>query len=100
MRRAPAISGKRLRANAAGNTKKYGIIGIPLLAKHLAFFHRGDAHMIDLALIAGPSAPPAPFFARIEPLELACTFQPLKLARTGSRRARSASPLGAPPYEL
>jgi hypothetical protein len=40
-----------IHADAQTNNKKEGIIGLPRIDRHLIFMHRGDIHMIDLAIL-------------------------------------------------
>ncbi|KAI5894162.1 uncharacterized protein SCHCODRAFT_02748048 [Schizophyllum commune H4-8] len=63
------------RADNASNSKKHGIIGTPMLTNHVFFMHRGDAHLIDLAVLRA-SPPLLSCFDKMRPLAWAALVKP------------------------
>ncbi|KAL1671464.1 hypothetical protein EV122DRAFT_226531 [Schizophyllum commune] len=63
------------RADNAGNSKKHGIVGTPMLANHVFFMHCGDAHLIDLAVLRA-SPPLLSCFDKMRPLAWAGLVEP------------------------
>ncbi|KAI1794814.1 hypothetical protein LXA43DRAFT_883142 [Ganoderma leucocontextum] len=67
----PHAVSKGVRANHASNYRKYGIIGIPLLATHAVYFNHLRVHIIDISVIA-TSPTLRPLFQHMVPLSCVC----------------------------
>ncbi|KIY49868.1 hypothetical protein FISHEDRAFT_40537, partial [Fistulina hepatica ATCC 64428] len=74
-----------IHSDAGANSKKQGIVGLPLLGKHCVFMHHGAAHVVDLTVT--PAL--ANYFAGIAPLN------GMRISVSGADDDRPASP---PPH--